>query len=214
MTFRKKPVIALDGDGVLVDYHHAYRAAWADAFGSLPAVLDPNAYWALDRFDVRRLAGEELEKFRQAFDYDRWTSIPPLPGALEACHALVDAGYDLICVSAIKSHLQPARLKNLRECGFPIERVIATPHQAGPNSPKAAALEELKPVAFVDDYLPYLNGIPADIHAALILREPNGSPNVGEDLRLAHSQHANLAAFANWWLQSRQERLFNREHLG
>jgi hypothetical protein len=30
-----------------------------------------------------------------------------------------------------------------------------------------------------DDFLSYLRGIPDNIHAALILREPNGSPNVG-----------------------------------
>lgn len=200
MSLSRKPVIALDGDGVLVDYHHAYRSAWARAFGTVPAVRDPNAYWAIDRYDVWRLAGEELEQFRRCFDYDHWSSLPALPGAVEACHALVDAGYELVCVTAIKSHLQPARIKNLRDCGFPIERVIATPHNEETMSPKAVALRELKPVAFVDDYLPYLHGIPADIHAALILREPNGSPNVGEGLRNAHSQHANLAAFADWWL--------------
>lgn len=200
MSLSRKPVIALDGDGVLVDYHHAYRSAWTRAFGTVPAVRDPNAYWAIDRYDVWRLAGEELEQFRHCFDYDQWSSLPALPGAVEACHALVDAGYELVCVTAIKSHLQPARIKNLRDCGFPIERVIATPHNEETTSPKAIALRELKPVAFVDDYLPYLHGIPADIHAALILREPNGSPNVGEELCNAHSQHANLEAFADWWL--------------
>lgn len=29
-----KPIIALDADGVLLDYHVAYRSAWHKAFGS------------------------------------------------------------------------------------------------------------------------------------------------------------------------------------
>lgn len=48
-----KPIVALDGDGVLLD-NSAYRAAWARAFGTLPRLRDPNAYWPIDRWEVRR----------------------------------------------------------------------------------------------------------------------------------------------------------------
>lgn len=41
--------IALDADGVLLDNHSAYRNAWQRAFGVLPDVRDPNAYWPIDR---------------------------------------------------------------------------------------------------------------------------------------------------------------------
>lgn len=44
------------------------------------------------------------------------------------------------------------------------------------------------------------DGVPTSVHAALIMREPNGSPNVGEDLALAHSKHEDLSGFARWWL--------------
>jgi hypothetical protein len=195
-----KPIIALDADGVLLDYHRAYGEAWGKAFGAMPAVRDPLAYWPIDRWEVRGLVGEELAQFRACFDHDYWSTIPPVAGALDACHALVAAGYELVCVSAIKSQYESARLQNLRTCGFPIARVLSTPNSGAAVSPKASALRDLKPVAFVDDFLPYLRGIPREIHAALILREPNGSPNVGEDLVLAHSQHLNLAAFTSWWL--------------
>lgn len=56
---------------------------------------------------------------------------------------------------------------------------------------------------FVIDYrawLPYLRGIPMETHAALVLCEPNGSPNVGDDLACANSQHEDQADFTNWWL--------------
>jgi phosphoglycolate phosphatase-like HAD superfamily hydrolase len=195
-----KPIIALDADGVLLDYHHAYAHAWAKAFGALPALRDPQAYWPIDRWDVRRLEGDELATFRACFDRDYWSSIPAIPGAVDACHALTAAGFELVCVSAIEAGFQEARLQNLRDHGFPIERVIATANVAASVSPKAAALEDLRPVALVDDFLPYLCGIPKAVHAALILRQPNGSPNTGENLTWANSQHADLTEFATWWL--------------
>jgi hypothetical protein len=70
--------------------------------------------------------------------------------------------------------------------------VVATDNTGIDISPKAIALRELQPAAFVDDFLPYLRGIPRNVHAALILREPNESPNMGDDLAWAHSQHADL----------------------
>lgn len=196
-----KPIIALDADGVLLDYHHAYAHAWAKAFGALPALRDPLAYWPIDRWAVRRLAGDELTAFRTCFDRHFWSTIPAIAGAVEACHALVAAGYELVCVSAIESQFEEARLQNLRDAGFPITRVIATANAGVDVSPKAAALHALQPVAFVDDFLPYLRGIPNEIHTALVLREPNGSPNAGDDLVWAHSQHADLASFTTWWLR-------------
>ena len=198
-----KPIIALDADGVLLDYNAAYRNVWGKAFGELPALRDANAYWAMDRWVVNQLTGKELEQFRASFDENFWESIPALPNAVKACEELCAAGYELVCVSAIETQFQSARLRNLRECGFPIERVIATSSKGNEVSPKAQALQELRPVVFVDDFLPYLRGIPVEIHAALILRETNGSPNSGADLSCAHSLHACLPDFSVWWLNER-----------
>lgn len=195
-----KPIIALDADGVLLNYHHAYAQAWAKVFGAVPELRDPLAYWPIDRWEVRQLAGDELAQFRACFDHHFWSTIPAIIGAVDACRSLVAAGYELVCVSAIESQFASARLQNLGDCGFPIERMIASGGIGTNVSPKATALYELQPVAFVDDYLPYLRGIPVDIHSALVMREPNGSPNTGDDLVLAHSQHANLADFTEWWL--------------
>jgi hypothetical protein len=68
-------------------------------------------------------------------------------------------------------------------------------------SPKADTLNSLKPIAFVDDYLPYFVGVDAAIHRALILRGITGSPNAGDLLVHTDSHHADLLAFANWWSQ-------------
>lgn len=195
-----RPLIALDADGVLLDFHLGYASAWQRAFGHAPAERDPLAYWPIDRWQVPRLDAPERIRLRAAFDAAIWSSMPPIAGALDACRRLRDAGFGLVCVSALDAEYEAARLSNLRALGFPIERVIATGNAEGEQSPKAAAIAELRPVAFVDDYLPYLRGMPAEVHTALVLRAPNGSPNSGADMVLAKSVHPDLAAFADHWL--------------
>jgi beta-phosphoglucomutase-like phosphatase (HAD superfamily) len=45
-----KVIIALDADGVLLDYGLAYAGAWERAFGQYPRERDPQAY--LRRFSA------------------------------------------------------------------------------------------------------------------------------------------------------------------
>ncbi len=196
------PVIALDADGVLLDYSTAYARAWERAFDWHPVEHDPSAYWPMDRWGVERLVGEPLERFRACFDTEFWSTIPAIDGAIVGCNALHDAGFRLVCVSALELHHEAARLKNLRAHGFPIERVVATGATVSMCSPKASALAELDPEAFVDDYLPYLRGLKDSVHTALVLRQPRGSPNVGPELASIGSRHVDLLAFARWWLSS------------
>jgi hypothetical protein len=193
-------LIVLDGDGVLVDYHHAYAQAWGKAFGEVPAIKDPDAYWALDRYDVRKLHGDELDHFKKHMDYEFWATMPAMPGAVEACQKLVDAGYKLICVTALEDEHKSARWKNLLDLGMPLEGIVCTGHGNDTASPKASVLSVLNPVAFADDFVHYMRGIPPHIHAALIMRSKNGTPNVGPDLKLAHSQHADILSFAEYWV--------------
>lgn len=193
-------LIALDADGVLLDFHLAYASAWRRAFGHAPRERDPLAYWPIDRWEIERLDAPRRSVFRAAFDEEFWTTVPAIPGAVDACHRLRGAGFGLVCVSALDLEFEAARLRNLRDLGFPIERVVATGNAEGERSPKADAIELLQPVAFVDDYLPYMRGVPASVHTALVLRAPNGSPNVGADMKLAKSVHQDLAAFADHWL--------------
>ena len=103
-------------------------------------------------------------------------------------------------MSAIEPAFEVARLRNLRRLGFPIERVLATSSATDAGNPKAKAIAALAPVAFVDDYLPYLCGIDDGVHTALVMRQPTGSPNRGPDLARVRSKHQDLAGFAKWWL--------------
>ena len=196
-------IIALDADGVLLDYGSAYADAWAKAFGERPVLRDSSAYWPIDRWAVEHLVGDRLSTFRAAFDVHFWSTVPPLAGAVDACRRLVEAGYQLVCVSAMDSAFAAARRRNLKNLGFPVFDVIPTRSDVDHISPKAAVLTKLQAIAFVDDYLPYHRGVPASVHRALILRDPRGSPNVGAELACVDSQHANLAAFTDWWLATR-----------
>ncbi len=196
-----RPILALDADGVLVDLHAGYARAWQRAFGVTPAERDPLAYWPMDRWDVGRVDAEQRLLLREQFQQaELWENLPAIAGAVDACHRLHDAGYDLVCVTALEQRFQAARLRNLKALGFPIRRVVATGHAEGERSPKADAIAALRPVAFVDDYIAYMRGVPTEVHTALVLRAPNGSPNVGDELKLARSLHQDLADFTDHWL--------------
>jgi len=194
----KEFTIAIDCDGVLLDYATAYGAAWKRAFGEHPALQDAHAYWPMDRWGVPRLAGEQLHRLRAVFDEEFWSTIPPVVGALEACNILVSNGYQMVCVTALDDWFAASRTRNLQDLGFPIHQVITTGNDATMKSSKAAALSVLKPVAFVDDYSPYMVGIDRGIHKALVMRDPVGSPNTGDALKHSDSQHADLLDFARW----------------
>ena len=196
-----RPILAIDADGVLVDLHAGYARAWQQAFGEVLAERDPQAYWPMDRWAVDELDAERRVLLRAQFQKaELWESLPAIAGAVEACRRLDEAGYELVCVTALDARFQKARRANLQALGFPIRRVVATGHAEGERSPKADAIAALRPVAFVDDYIAYLRGIAPAVHTALVLRAPNGSPNVGDDLKLARSIHQDLAGFADHWL--------------
>ncbi|PIF89400.1 hypothetical protein CLU86_0268 [Acidovorax sp. 62] len=201
-TSLSKPIIALDADGVLLDYNAAYAKLWGKVFGMLPTERDPNAYWAMDRWSVEKLSGSRLEIFRGSFDAQFWSRLPAVASALEACFSLSDAGYSLVCVSALQPRFESARLRNLKDLGFPIERVIATGGSDAAGNSKKAAVSMLGCVALVDDYLPNLADLGPTVHTALITRQPNGSPNTGPALSHVNSSHAQLADFASWWMRS------------
>jgi phosphoglycolate phosphatase-like HAD superfamily hydrolase len=195
-------VIAIDGDGVMFDYGHAYALAWARTFGSFPKLKNKNAYWPTDKWEVSHLHENLLHIFRKQFDGSFWSSMPPLTGAVEACNMLVADGYRLVCVTAMEPEFESNRLSNLKKHGFPIDQVIATgdSSRGGDRSPKADVLNELKPVAFVDDFIHYFVGVDPAIHRALITREPDGSPNHGEVMKFSDTSHINLLEFARWWI--------------
>jgi len=95
-----------------------------------------------------------VDAFHSCFEAGFRSTIPAIAAVLDACHELVEAGYDPVCVTMMEMQFEAARLRKLRSQGFPIGRVIATSSPQPGESPKVAVLRELQQVAFVDDYLP------------------------------------------------------------
>lgn len=195
----KKPLIALDVDGVLLDYSTAYAKAWEKAFGQHPVEVNPHAFWPHERWGIPWLEGEQLKHFKAQFDEVFWSTLPALPGAVEACAQLIDAGFELIAVTAIDSDWLDARILNLQSRGFPIERVAATGGALpGRPNPKAAVVNELMPIAFVDDYPPFLEGLHPSIHKVLICTSTEEKFPSWQHTN-HHSVHGSLFAFVSVW---------------
>lgn len=201
-------LIALDCDGVLLDYHAAYRDAWGRAYGTRPRLKNPHAYQAYDRWDVPKLEGTALQHFKGTLETGFWDSMPALPGAREACQRLADEGYTLICVTALDTPLLPQRERNLQATGFTmLSEVIATGKPVTKkDNPKATFLQALRPRVFVDDYPVYFSGLPAETHAALISEVPEGLSS--EYAAQIHSIHKDLESFARWWVTLTTEPVF------
>ena len=70
----------------------------------------------------------------------RFDQHPAIPGALQACQVSNEAGYRLVCVSALNAKYGQARRKNLSDLGFPIDDVVITDGLDGKVSPKANAI--------------------------------------------------------------------------
>ena len=97
--------------------------------------------------------------------------------------------------------MRAARVANLEAVGFRMDDVYTVGHEY-PGNPKLACIRELAPLAFVDDYLPYLEGVPAGTFRGLIDARPNNSPNRNPKLTAPDSRHRTLLDFAKWWVSS------------
>lgn len=199
------PLIALDADGVLVDYHIGYATAWKLAFGETLQVRDPQGYHPMHYWDVPLLSRVEQEHLAtNGFTEEVWRTMPALPGAIQACELMQAMGFRLQCVTALPPHRRAAREANLAGLGFRLDTVHAVgprPWERSverPRNPKQAIITSLAPDYFVDDCLHFFQGIPPGVWRALIDVRPNNSPNHDPALEPAHSHHGSLLAFARW----------------
>lgn len=195
----KKPLIALDCDGVILDYNKAYAQVWAHVTGAHPKVLRQGAYHATNEYAMEFVSDDHKSQFFDAFDIKGWLDMPALPGAVEACQMLDAAGFELVVVSSMPEHRDLHRLMNLQRLGIPVQRVIATGRKPGEINPKLRYLQELKPVAFVDDLVSNFTGVD-QTHCALIDWEVEDNPNMDADYALVDSTHTSLLEFAKYWV--------------
>ncbi|CAF0939112.1 unnamed protein product [Rotaria sordida] len=163
-----KGIIALDCDGVLLDTHSAFAQLYTKTFGKELAIVSPKSYSAKKLYGVE-FTPEEHNQFKTAHEAEGWRMMPPLDGALEACLMLHNAGYELVCVTAMPGRFLNDRLENFRLHGFPIDKVISTGYDPidPTNNPKKQTIEALKPVVFVDDLRRNLKDIEGE-HTKLV----------------------------------------------
>ena len=201
-------LIVLDADGVLIDYHAGYAQAWERAFGEKLQVKDPQGHHPMHYWDVPQLcAAGQAHLSEKGFNEEAWSTMPALPGAVEACAKLQRIGFRLQCATALSPKWRDARAANLKAMGFSMDEVHAVGHSSDTatpgtprpvGNPKLQLVTALAPLFFVDDHLPYFQGIPAGIRRALIDVRPNGSANNDPMLEGPDSRHASLAEFAAW----------------
>jgi hypothetical protein len=192
---KNSKIIALDCDGVLLDYGLAYGVAWNRAFGEAPILHNPNAYSPIDRWKVPMLSGQALEQLRGAFDEVFWSSIPAIDGALEACQLLVDAGHELVCVTAISDLHQPARRRSQKRLGFDCD--VMQLREASRRNPKAFALNALIALPLWTT-LRHIWSRRRN-HPQSSYLEDQTVAQTWASVELANSTHGNLSDFAHWW---------------
>jgi FMN phosphatase YigB (HAD superfamily) len=205
-----RPVIALDADGVLVDYNKTWGRIHALHFGEELTVADPNAYHAVNYWGKPWPAKDS--GFWDAFiAHNAWGTMDAKDGAVEACHRLHSLGFDLVCVTSMPPEFAHERLANLKQLGFPIDRVIAPPRKDKPvtdtdrrapepfhpANPKLDVIHDLMPAWFVDDEYRKLRGIEG---VNLVLIDPGhpDTPNADAEHDKLAFHATSLLDFAAW----------------
>jgi phosphoglycolate phosphatase-like HAD superfamily hydrolase len=205
-------LIALDADGVLVDYNRTFGRIWELHFGDSLTELEPRAYHVHNRYGITAPPGGH--PFWDHFDRDGWSNMDAMPGAVVACQRLAAAGYRLVCVTSMPGHRREDRASNLARLGFPIDEVIAVgAHTKAPawpggdrsvrSNPKKAAIEELAPEWFIDDDLHKLKDLPDTVGTVLLDPGYPDNPSHGQPDHFLRARVHDLGEFAELVLACR-----------
>lgn len=159
--------IALDVDGVLLDFMPAFDKAAKELLGKdLPLNKDE---YQLDHYHLGKrinATDEEVKNILQhMIDTRVYASLEPLPGAKEALIAIKEAGFDICVVTALPEMAKIMRLENLKE---KLDFEPSAIHCVGMGMSKSDKLKEVKPDVFIDDRIDYLSSAPFIYHLAWV----------------------------------------------
>jgi hypothetical protein len=146
---------------------------------------------------------EEHDQFNAAWDIEGWRIMSMHEGALEACHLLHTAGYELVCITALRDCFTEHRLENFRLHGFPIDRIINTSlgKDIPGKNPKKQAIEQLNPLILVDDKKRNFKDIEGvQTKFVFIDHELHGDPHRDENIHY-HTKYPSLLEFVNDFLK-------------
>ena len=191
-------IIALDADGVLVDYNEAYARCWYRAFGEKLTIKNRDAYYAYNQYDCKFTSDEQKAQFDLFKDTDEfWSDMGLFPEVFTACHILVNEGYELVCVTKMDNEFKAARVHNFVSYGLPISETYCV-------NDKRETLYKLQPLALVDDKDENFEGHEESMmHCALVDRNQYDSPNFAHEDWRADSYHDSLRSFVDYWLERR-----------
>jgi phosphoglycolate phosphatase-like HAD superfamily hydrolase len=191
-----KKIIALDCDGVLLNYNETYGRIFQEYFGMSLKTLDPTAYHVTNMFDITWPTPKDKSEFNKFFHSKGWGCMQPLPNAIQATHLLKQTGYHIVVVTSMPKTARTSRHNNLINLGFSIDETIATGRGKTMDNPKKPYIEKLKPDFFVDDLLKNFHTINTQTKFVLINTYAKDSPNLlcPNSVNL-HSEHTNLLDF-------------------
>lgn len=150
-------VIALDCDGVLLNYIDTYQKIYEEMFNTKISVVNPRSFTADTHLGINwKGRDKEQAAFYDLFAEKGWKSMIALPGAVEATHHMKDLGYKVVIVTSMPEDKAMDRASNLQNVGVYFNDVIACGSHskavAGVNL-KEPHLKKLKPEYFADDLL-------------------------------------------------------------
>lgn len=147
-----KPLFLIDCDGVMLDYNQAFKEHYEKIYNKTLTLKKPKSYLAAEMWGVGNMSKEDYHHFKhESANIGMWENMPALPDALEFVKEL-SKYFTVWCLTSMPTQYEQARLKNLQNLGFPIEKVIAT-SRVGEENPKKKFVEKLKPMYFLDDLL-------------------------------------------------------------
>lgn len=151
LSSKKRCTVALDCDGVLLDFLTHFKTIGEYALGR-ELIDSSNVYDLSARYG---LTSDERSRIMHIFEKENgWSNLPSLDGALDSAKELQEAGHRVIVVTAIEEQFRTARLSNLAHFGFVPDHMYCVGTQHGHT--KSDAYKEEMPHVIVDDRLVYL----------------------------------------------------------
>jgi len=146
MVNHAEPSVALDVDGVLLDFlSHWHAIAMMTLKRAVQVMHD--CYDLQERYG---LSDRDYERVWAAFhdEPQSWRNLSPLPNAPHAVRHLREHGFRIIAITGIDRGLHESRTNNLVEASMPVDEVICTGEA---QACKQEYLTQIQPYAMADD---------------------------------------------------------------
>lgn len=159
----RKKSIALDVDGVLLDFMPAFDETAAKVLKK-QIIVDTDNH-GRSPYDLCARAGCDIPTIEHILqtmiDEGVYGRLEPLNGVSEALEAIKNEGFYIHLVTAIPEKARDLRLSNLLEkLNFIPDEI----HCVGMGKAKAEVLSKINPDVFIDDRVDYLASAPQVVH--------------------------------------------------